>query len=870
MSKSKYLLPISSKGPTFELNNIGKKALNLCKLFNNNILIPESYLVTTKFFALYKKSGIIEKKLVHEIQSVKKELGGKIAIRSSATCEDGDEISMAGVFKTVYLEEKAEDITKSVKEIFDHALSSEVKNFFKIHNLSHKKLEMGLIIQPLIYPDIAGTIYSEMNNKKHMLIEYTSNFGNLLADGKIDGSVLIINKSSKKIEKSRNYSNLKIHSNHIKTLIEQEKIIREIFSNKPQDIEFAIRNNKVYILQARTLTTNINTINLKIDSEDCIKVIKENIRKIIKTEKKELGLKKVILSNSNFSEILPNPQQMDIGIFQYIFTGINNRPGGIQIGRRKIGYPIKNESVGYLHYLGGKPYFSIAKDSLTYYQGIPEHISDYKNKFTKHYLELIETNNELGKYPEMQLYKQEFDSEEIKSLSGNKYKKFLNIYNTFLSKIEAKTASFEHEYYSLKLPETNLFIEVKAKTDIDSLNNSMLCEYIESILEHLRLESAVNFVIASRIAFYSSKKLKKILYENLNVHEDKIEQFYVKVNQGLEKSAVTEANLAIANARSLSSALTIARKKIGHFNTSEMLEIRHPLLSTQPKSLLSYTSDIFKYRKEYITKHNEQKTERLKTQTAIAKKLRKNKIQEFNLVVENTQKYMALRETIKYNFIKEYALIKKALDLLEKRLFLNKGDIFFIYPQELKSIIKNKKKFVNLISKRINEYQNNKLINIPAVITEKNIDSIMFNTFSKQNESLIIAGQLLAEGSKVENGIIVNINECGSIEEARKRILTYVELKLKVIVVVKQINLSHDPLIFYSSGIVIENANFVSHGAQRARELGKGAIGGIKSASLKSGTIIDFDPNNRIINIKQVKSILNENEKKIENILSRN
>ena len=54
-------------------------------------------------------------------------------------------------------------------------------------------------------------------------------------------------------------------------------------------------------------------------------------------------------------------------------------------------------------------------------------------------------------------------------------------------------------------------------------------------------------------------------------------------------------------------------------------------------------------------------------------------------------------------------------------------------------------------------------------------------------------------------------------------------------------------MIVAADGIVIENAGLVSHGAQRARELGRGAIGGIRSKHLKTGERVRFDPASRKI-----------------------
>lgn len=857
------ILHINSKEKEVTLDNFGKKAVNLFKLYSNDVKIPDSYFLSTEVFLKYKKSKKINSNTIQELEKIRKKFNNKIAIRSSATCEDNDNISMAGVFKTVYIENFQDNIEKSIIEIYEQALSNDVLEFLNIHNINHDKTKLGLIIQPLILPDIAGTIYSEINSDQ-TLIQYSSHYGKLLADGEIDGTILLIDTETKKIEQTKNYSHLQIKQESIEYLLKQKEKIKKIFSNKPQDIEFIISDEKIFILQARTLTTKIKKIDIKINIQDTIKNIKREFKNIVKVEKKELGLNNVILSNSNFSEILPTPQQMDIGIFQSIFTGLNGKKGGIQIGRKKIGYPIDDQSVGYLHYLGGKPYFSIAKDSLTYYQGIPNNIESYKNDFTKEYLKLIDKNNALGLYPEMNLYQQEFKNEKLRIKYPVNIKEYSEKNKEFLNKINFFSETFEQTYYKVKQLEANIFVNKKAKINLKDLTETELNNNIHEILGHLRLESAVNFVIASRIAFYSANKLKNFLKQNLKIDSNKREQYFIKLNQGLNNSLITQSNLEIAKSNSLINALKSAKQKIGHFNNGEMLEIRHSLLSEDPKSLLAYTNDIYKARKEYISKTEAQKEERIKIQNTIVKQLKTNKIDEFKKLINNTQNFMSLRESIKYDFVKEYALIKKSLDTLEKKLYLKKGDIYFIYPTEITKIIKNKKDFTNVIAERRQEFRNYKKIKIPSVLSEKNINRITLNITPNSKKSTIMKGQLLAEGQKVKNGIIVNISDFSSINEARKIIFSYREINLDVILVTKQINLSHDPLIIYSSGVVIENASLVSHGAQRARELGIGAIGGIEIIQLKTGTIVNFEPNKKTINIKQIP---NNSTKNIEKIL---
>jgi len=279
-----------------------------------------------------------------------------------------------------------------------------------LHGDETKKMKMGIILQQLIEPEISGVIYTNIDD--NILIQYAAGFGDRLVDGATEGSSIIYSPNKGEVVMSKNTDLQPIQLNHVKTLNDFADKIKCVFANLPQDIEFAIKNDKVYILQARTLTTEISGIDLEMSREDIIQFTKDRLHKIIDQEKTELKSDSVILSDSNYSELLPKPKEMDYGVFEYIFTGVDGTPGAIQLGRQEMGYPLGNESIGFMYYIGGKPYFSIARDAHTFYAGFPESRQEYNNTLVKNYLEQIEHDPNKGEYPEMGLYLQALDSVE--------------------------------------------------------------------------------------------------------------------------------------------------------------------------------------------------------------------------------------------------------------------------------------------------------------------------------------------------------------------------------------------------------------------------------------------------------------------------
>ena len=173
------------------------------------------------------------------------------------------------------------------------------------------------------------------------------------------------------------------------------------------------------------------------------------------------------------------------------------------------------------------------------------------------------------------------------------------------------------------------------------------------------------------------------------------------------------------------------------------------------------------------------------------------------------------------------------------------GDIYFLYPRELPNLVDSPASMRHLITSRKRSFVNYESLDLPNVIRESDIDTLVLR--EEADEELVEArGKFLAEGPQVE-GVIVNLDEYLDLDLANQIIEEYRVQDLPIILVATQMNLSHDPLIAQAAGLVIENAGIVAHGAQRARELGKGAIGGVKSRLLKTGIKVFFDPGTRSI-----------------------
>lgn len=158
------------------------------------------------------------------------------AVRSSCDVEDSSESSYAGQFKTV-LNVKKEDLKEAAKQVFE----------------SYGAHTGKVIIQEMVLSDFSGVIFTA--NPIGILNEMVIVTGKGLGDGVVEDKVNTSTYYYNVDDKIYYYDgeNL-LKNNTVKELIRIAEKIRLHFDFEA-DIEFALQDGKVYILQVRPITT---------------------------------------------------------------------------------------------------------------------------------------------------------------------------------------------------------------------------------------------------------------------------------------------------------------------------------------------------------------------------------------------------------------------------------------------------------------------------------------------------------------------------------------------------------------------------------------------------------------------------------------
>ena len=262
-NKGKFLLLMKSKGfnvpngfvldsdtydDTVKANGTDEKIREALKgLTKENV--RETSEKISKLFDGLKLPSLIEKEISEQADS-----GKLYAVRSSGTKEDLDEFSFAGQYQT-FLNTSYEDIEEKVIECYKSMFSEIILSYLINRTIDLSDLKMSVVVQEMVDSDLSGicfTIDPVTGNDKTMLIEVSEGLGENIVSGKTVPEQYHFNWYDGK-EADRKEGNKFISSEKVKEYADVFAKIQQQFGY-PCDIEFAIKNGELYILQSRRIT----------------------------------------------------------------------------------------------------------------------------------------------------------------------------------------------------------------------------------------------------------------------------------------------------------------------------------------------------------------------------------------------------------------------------------------------------------------------------------------------------------------------------------------------------------------------------------------------------------------------------------------
>ena len=609
-----------------------------------------------------------------------------IIFRSSASDEDGKKLSNAGLYDSIV-----------IKKNFDRIdIYSKLNNYLK----QFKNSDDRIIVQEFIsIVDYSGVIFTGEHslNAPYYIINYDkSGKTNLVTSG----------SKNKTLSTEVIYKNSK-YSGKFKELISACKVLEAKLKNNRLDIEFAIKQNRLFIFQIRNLPLKLNKNKNYSFNNKNYEILLNNIKKKInnlKTKNPTLYGSETIFSNMadwNPAEMLGDkPNTLALSLYKELITD------KIWSKQRKL-YGYKNVSPNPLLFdFAGMPYIDLRTDFNSL---LPKHLNPKTSSLVVNYLV-----NKLRNNPALH-DKVEFElMETCYSLLSKKRVNYLTPRhkNHYLSQLRIITKNIIIEKkYILEKKKIDKFILLLGRLEYKKNHPLQNLFFLIDITKNF---GTLPFAGLARCAFISQRILLDLKEKKL-IDDYELQRFFSSIN-----TIASDINDDLYN---------LFEKKIKKkFFLNNYFHLRPSTYDINSKNYKEGFNIYFN--KTIFRKQKHVKFLKFKNQKKIDILLLKEIGVDSKLFLSFARNSIKLREYSKFQFTKGINRIFEELTSLGKLVKIKRKDLAYI---DIKNLINfyNKLETIKLETSLKDEIKKNKIsysqlqaIKLPdVIINAKNIDS---------------------------------------------------------------------------------------------------------------------------------------------------
>ncbi len=232
-------------------STVGGKAKGLDQLVRQHFTVPRGFVITD-----------IDKIDEDAVYQAFDALGAEcVAVRSSASNEDQAEASNAGQYDT-FLSVGRAGLIDGVRKCISSLDSTRVSDYAGHFNLGRGT--MNVVVQEMIDSDKAGVLFTAApDNGSAILIEAVRGLGENLVSGQVSARRYLISRKY-----YRPCGDDLLSEDEVRLLYGTGRKIRSVFGGE-MDVEWAIRDGVLYLLQMRPITTEVIDIE-EFDRDDDI------------------------------------------------------------------------------------------------------------------------------------------------------------------------------------------------------------------------------------------------------------------------------------------------------------------------------------------------------------------------------------------------------------------------------------------------------------------------------------------------------------------------------------------------------------------------------------------------------------------------
>jgi len=182
---------------------------------------------------------------------------GPYAVRSSAREEDGSAASHAGQFLSL-LNIAAADVPAAARKVFESGAAESVAEYRSSRQLGADGGAPAVVVQQMVDARCAGVLFSAdpvSGRRDRIVVSAITGLADRLVGGEEDGERYVLGKTGEVLEQPAEASLTPVDIEALHALA----LAAEAAFGAPQDMEWAFAGERLYLLQARPITTSLRS-----------------------------------------------------------------------------------------------------------------------------------------------------------------------------------------------------------------------------------------------------------------------------------------------------------------------------------------------------------------------------------------------------------------------------------------------------------------------------------------------------------------------------------------------------------------------------------------------------------------------------------
>jgi rifampicin phosphotransferase len=234
---------------TLGASEIGAKANNLALLAREGFPVPPGLVVTPAAGERWEEARPL---LLEAASGLGEE---RFAVRSSGTAEDLEGASFAGQYETV-LSVPLEGLTGAVRRVLDSAAASRVAAYREARgeaSAGNGRPRMAVLVQAMVDADSSGVAFTAdplTGRRDEVVITAVRGLGERLVSGEAVGEEWLVRDEDATLRRESEGTLTAEKALEVAVLARRV----EAHFGPPQDVEWAISGDELYLLQARPMT----------------------------------------------------------------------------------------------------------------------------------------------------------------------------------------------------------------------------------------------------------------------------------------------------------------------------------------------------------------------------------------------------------------------------------------------------------------------------------------------------------------------------------------------------------------------------------------------------------------------------------------